>query len=87
MFRKETKSSTYAVFLCFKVHKEVEEEDTPSPPAKTRPAVQRGKTPAVKKEPVVKKEKKEPVKKEKNRKGKQTKVKEERGTVQKRAIS
>ena len=88
VFRKETKSGTYAVFLCFEVHEEeAEEDDTPSPPAKTRPAVRRVKTPAVKKEPVVKKEKKVPVKKEKNGKGKQTEVQEERGTVRKRAIS
>ena len=53
VFRKETKSGTYAVFLCFEVHEEeAEEEDTPSPLAKTRPAVRKVKTPAVKKEPV-----------------------------------
>jgi hypothetical protein len=93
VFRKKTKSSTYAVFLCFKVHKvhkvhkeEAEEEDIPSSPAKTCSAVQRGKTPTVKKEPVIKKKKKKSVKKEKKRKGKQTKVKEERGTVRKQAI-
>jgi hypothetical protein len=76
------------VFLCFEVQEmEPEEDDTPSPPAKTRPAVRRGKTPAIKKEPVFKKEKKEPGQKDKKGKGKQVEREEEKSTVRKRAIS
>jgi hypothetical protein len=42
MFKRETKSGTYGVFLCFEVQEmEPEEDDTPSPPAKTRPTVRR----------------------------------------------
>jgi hypothetical protein len=88
MFKRETKSGTYGVFLCFEVQEmEAEEDDTPSPPAKTRPAVRRGKTPAMKKEPVFKKEKKEPAQKDKKGKGKQVEREEETSTVRKRAIS
>ena len=79
VFKRETKSGTYGVFLCFEVQEmEAEEDNTPSPPAKTRPAVRRRKTPAMKKEPV---------QKDKKGKGKQVKREEEKSTVRKRAIS